>query len=353
MAEGEGFPSPFPLVKKDVIKMKEFLFKRILHMIPVLLGLSILIFSLSRIMPGDSIRLALGPEATEEQIDLMREEMGLNDPILIQYFHYLFGLVQGDMGQSLQTDRNVAIDILEKLPATLELVIVAMVMSILIGVPLGVISAVRKDKWEDHFTRVLALSGVALPRFWLAIMLQIVFAYVFSLLPIFGRGEVNPTDITGFRLLDSLITLNFSAFVNSLQHIILPAVALAIATLAQIMRLTRANMLEQLNKDYILASKSYGLPRRMVTYKYMLKNAFTSTLTIIGLQFASLIGNAFLVEAVFGWPGIANYGVQGVMYKDYNAIVGVTLVIGIFFAVINLIVDLLYGLLDPRIKFNS
>jgi peptide/nickel transport system permease protein len=333
--------------------VKEYLAKRILHIIPVLIGLSILIFLLSRIMPGDSIRLTLGPEATEQQIEQMRDDMGLNDPLPIQYFDYIIGVFQGDMGDSLRTDRNVATDIKEALPATLELVILSMVIAIGLGVPLGVISAVRKDKWEDHATRVVALSGIALPRFWLAIMLQIVFAYWFSLLPVVGRGDIPPTEITGMRLFDSLLTLDFPAFFNSLKHIILPAIALSIATLAQIMRLTRSNMLEQLNKDYILAAKSYGLPKGMIVYKYMLKNAFTSTLTIIGLSFGSLLGNAFLVEAVFGWPGIAQYGVQGVVYKDYNAIVGVTMIIGIAFAVGNLIVDMLYGILDPRIKYNS
>lgn len=184
-------------------------------------------------------------------------------------------------------------------------------------------------------------------------MLQIVFAYWFSLLPVVGRGEIAPTTITGLRLLDSLITLNFDAFITSVKHIILPSIALSIATTAQIMRLTRSNMLNQLNKDYILAARSYGLPKGMIVYKYMLKNAFASTLTIIGLSFGALLGNAFLVEAVFGWPGMAQYGVQGVIYKDYNAIVGVTLVIGVAFAVANLIVDVLYGILDPRIKYDS
>ncbi|WP_066248349.1 ABC transporter permease [Neobacillus drentensis] len=333
--------------------MKEFIIKRTLHIIPVLLGLSILIFALSRIMPGDSIRLKLGPEATQQQIEAMEEEMGLNDPLPVQYWNYMKGAFQGDMGMSLQSNRNVAIDIFETFPATFELIIIAMAISIAIGVPLGVISAVRKDKWEDHSTRIVALSGIALPKFWVAIMLQIVFAYWFSLLPVVGRGEIAPTTITGLRLLDSLITLNFDAFITSVKHIILPSIALSIATTAQIMRLTRSNMLNQLNKDYILAARSYGLPKGMIVYKYMLKNAFASTLTIIGLSFGALLGNAFLVEAVFGWPGMAQYGVQGVIYKDYNAIVGVTLVIGVAFAVANLIVDVLYGILDPRIKYDS
>lgn len=333
--------------------MKTFLVKRTFQIIPVLLGLSILIFGLSRIMPGDSIRLKLGPEATAEQIQMFEDSMGLNDPIALQYVNYIKGVFTGDMGLSLQTDRNVATDIVETFPATFELMLVAMFLAILFGIPLGVISGVKKDKWQDHLTRVVSLSGIALPKFWIAIILQIIFAYWFSLLPVVGRGNIVPTEITGLRLLDSLLTLNFEAFINNLKHIILPSVALSIATMAQIMRLTRSNMLDELHKDYIIASTSYGLPKFMIVYKYMLKNAFASTLTIIGLSFGALLGNAFLVEAVFGWPGMAQYGVQAVIYKDYNAIVGVTLVIGAVFAMTNLIVDVLYGFVDPRIKYDK
>lgn len=332
--------------------MKTFIFKRILQMIPVLLGLTILIFSLSRMIPGDSIRTALGPEATQEQVDNMREQMGLNDPIYIQFIHYVGGIFEGDLGESLRTKRNVMSDLIETLPATLELTTVAMFLAIIFGVPFGVISAIRKDKWEDHTTRLVALSGVSVPRFFLGIMLQIIFAYWLSILPIVGRGDIEPTIITGFRIMDSLLTLNFPALWSSIQHIILPSVALAVGTQAQIMRLTRSNMINQMKKDYVLAAKSYGMPKIMIVYKYMLKNAFTSTLTIIGLSYGYLIGNAFLVEAVFAWPGMAQYGVQAVIFKDFNAIVGVTLVIGVVFLITNLIIDILYGYLDPRIKYD-
>lgn len=303
-------------------------------------------------MPGDPVRLMLGPEASEEQVQLMRESMGLNDPFIMQYINYVFGLLTGDWGMSLQTNRNVVLEVIERFPATLELTTLSMLISIVIGVPLGVIAAVRKDKLSDHFSRLFALSGVAIPRFWLGIMLQIVFAYWLSMLPTVGRGDIVPQTITGFRLIDSLVTMNIPAFVDSFKHIILPAIALSVGTLAQIMRMTRSNMIEQLNKDYIIASKAYGLPGNLIVYKYMLKNAFTSTLTVIGLSYGFLLGNAFLVEAVFGWPGIAQFGIQAVIYKDFNAIVGITIVIGLVFALINLLVDLIYGYLDPRIKYE-
>lgn len=332
--------------------MKTFILKRILQMIPVMLGLAILIFSLSRMIPGDSIKTALGPDATQEQVNSMRENLGLNDPLYMQFFRYVEGIFQGDLGESLRTKRNVMDDLIETFPATLELTTFAMFIAILFGVPIGVISAIRKDKWADHATRIVALSGVAIPRFYLGIVLQIIFAYWLSILPIVGRGDIVPTTITGLRILDSLLTLNFPALWNSVTHIILPSVALAVGTLAQIMRLTRSNMINQMRKDYVLAAKAYGMPKIMIVYKYMLKNAFTSTLTIIGLSYGYLLGNAFLVEAVFGWPGMAQYGVQAVIFKDFNAIVGVTLVIGVVFLITNLIIDILYGYLDPRIKYD-
>lgn len=332
--------------------MKEFIIKRLLQIIPVLLGLSILIFFLSRLMPGDPVRLALGPEATQEQIEAMEKALGLNENIFVQYFKYLGGLFTGDWGMSLQTHRNVFVEIVERFPATLELTTMAMLISIIIGVPLGIIAAVKKDKFPDHFSRILSLGGVAIPKFWLGIMLQLVFAYWFSLLPTVGRGDIIPETITGLRVLDSLITFNMPALMDSIKHLILPSIALSLGTIAQITRLTRSNMIEQLNRDYILAATAYGLPKSIVILKYMLKNAFTSTLTVIGLSYGFLLGNAFLVEAVYGWPGLAQFAIQSVIFKDINAIVGVTLVIGIVFAITNLIIDLIYGFLDPRIKYD-
>ena len=321
-------------------------------MIPVLLGLSILIFFLSRVMPGDPVRLALGPEATQEQITQYRHELGLDMPLPQQYLRYMAGLVTGHLGRSLRTNHDVSQDLAETFPATLELVLASMVIAVCVGVPLGVIAGIRKDKWEDQLTRVVALGGIAMPRFWLGILLQLLFASVFHLLPAIGRGDIHPAHITGLYLLDSLLTGNIPAFGSSLKAILLPAVTLSLASMAQIMRLTRANMLEETRRDYILASTAYGVPRFLVVVKYMLKNAFGTTLTTIGLTFGYLLGNAFLVEVVFAWPGMASYGVEAVIGKDFNAVVGVTMVIGVMFLATNLIVDLLYGWLDPRIKYS-
>ncbi|MGX6980234.1 ABC transporter permease [Vagococcus elongatus] len=333
--------------------MGRFIGKRLFGIIPTLFGLILLIFLLSRIMPGDSVRLALGPEATPEQIVAMEEKLGLNNPIPIQFINYIRGLFTGDMGMSLRTGRNVLLDIKETFPATFELSLISMIISVAVGVPLGILSAIKNNNWADHLIRIFSLSGIALPRFWLAILLQLVFSYWLGVFPVIGRGTIEVANITGLRIIDSLITGNIAGLSDSLLHILLPALSLSMATAAQIMRMTRTNMLDQVNKDYVLAAESYGLPENLVYKRYMLKNAFISVLTTIGMQFGSLIGNAFLVETVFGWPGMAQYAIQGIMYKDYNAITGVTLIIGFFFVIINVIVDLLYGLFDPRIKLES
>ncbi|MDR5694146.1 MAG: ABC transporter permease [Armatimonadota bacterium] len=335
------------------MSFRTYLLRRLLHIIPALLGLSILIFVLSRVVPGDPARLALGPDATQEQVEQLRREMGLDKPLVVQYLRYMGGLFRGDFGFSLRTRRNVAQDIKEFLPATVELTTVAMLFAIALGVPLGVLSAVRKDRPEDHISRILALIGVALPRFWLAILLQLLFAYYLGILPTIGRGPAPPVRLTGIYLLDSLLALDFRAFLIALKHLILPAFALSVGSLAQIMRLVRANMIEEMRRDYVLAARSYGLPERVVIYKYALKNAFSSALTVIGLSYGFLLGNAFLVETVFAWPGLAFYGVDSLLFKDLNAVVGVTIVIGVAFAVVNLLVDIAYGYLDPRIRYET
>jgi len=330
-----------------------YLLRRMLHIIPALVGLSILIFLLSRVVPGDPARLALGPDATPEQVRQLRQEMGLDKPLLTQYVLYVGGLFRGDFGFSLRTRRNVAQDIREFLPATVELTTVAMLFAVAVGLPLGVLAAVHKDRGADHVSRLLALGGVALPRFWLAILLQLVFAYYLGILPTIGRGPAPPVRITGLFLLDSLLVLNIPSFLVALKHIILPAVALSLGSLAQITRLVRANMIEEMRRDYALAARSYGLPERLIIFKYVLKNAFSSALTVIGLSYGFLLGNAFLVETVFAWPGLAFYGVDSLLFKDLNAVVGVTIVVGAAFAVVNLLVDIAYGYLDPRIRYEA
>jgi len=329
-----------------------YLVRRILHLIPVLLGLSVLIFVVSRVIPGDPLRLALGTEATEEQVQQLRQQTGLDRPLVVQYITYMAGVLRGDFGYSLRTHRNVTKDLLDFFPATLELTTVAMGIAVVIGMPLGILAAVRKDEAADHLSRVLALIGVALPRFWLAILLQLAFAYHLRLLPTIGRGPAPPTEITGLYLVDSLLAVDLQAFWVSFKHVAMPAFALSVGTLAQVMRLIRAGMIEEMRRDYALSARSYGLPANLIIYKYLLKNAFTATLTILGLSYGFLLGNAFLVETVFAWPGLAFYGVDALRFKDFNGVIAVTLVIGMTYAVVNLITDILYGYFDPRIRYE-
>jgi peptide/nickel transport system permease protein len=338
------------------MRYRDYLIRRLLYTIPALIGLSMLIFVIARVMPGDPARLALGPEASQEQVDKLRAELGLNLPIHIQYLRYMGGVFQGKLGVSLYSHRDVMVDLKDTLPATLELVTVAMIVAVLVGIPLGVISAIRQDRWEDHVSRVFAMSGVSMPRFWIGILLQLVFAYYLALLPITGRISPDipaPERITGFYIIDSLATGNHVALGSSLSHIILPALVLALSPIAQLMRVVRANMIEQKRKAYILTARANGMPENLLVYKYMLKNSFIAALTLIGLLYGFFLAGAFVVETVFSWPGMARYGVRAFTFKDFNAIIAVVLVVAVAYAIINIIVDIAYGLLDPRIRLGA
>lgn len=330
-----------------------YLIKRSAQSVFVVFGVSVLVFVMTRVIPGDPVRLVLGPQATEEQVMRVREELGFDEPIPVQYFDWIIGMIQGDWGQSLRTGNNVYTDITAVLPATFELVIVALLFAVAMAIPAGVIAGSNQDKLQDHLSRVVALMGVSMPRFWIAIMLQVVFVVGLGIFPLTGRlspSMAEPTTITSLYLVDTLLTGNIDAFLDAAKHIVLPAFALGLSTFAQVTRLIRSEIIEESREDYVIAAKAWGLPNNLVVYKYMLKNAFASSLTIIGLAFGFLIGNAFLVELVFDWPGMARYGVNAILTHDMNAIVGVVVVTGAAFAISNLITDVLYGVLDPRIR---
>ena len=322
-------------------------------MIPVLFSLLLLIFIIARIIPGDPVRAALGPGATPEQVESLRQRLGLDKPLHEQFWNYIAGLVtRGDLGLSLETTSGVTPILIHRFPASFELVTVSLLISIIVGIPLGIIAATHRNKGLDYLSRLVAIFGVATPRFWLAIMLQIVFAYYLGFLPIIGRAEygLTPSRITGLYLLDSILTFNITAFSSSVTHLVLPALSLAVGPIAQITRMVRSGMIEQGRKDYVLMERANGLPRNLVLYKYMLKNAFTSTLSVIGLMYGYMLGGAFIVEAVFSWPGIASAGVKAVLAKDFNMIIGVTLVMGLWYVIINFAVDILHSYIDPRIR---
>lgn len=330
-----------------------FIVRRVLEMVPTLLGLLLLIFLIARVMPGDPVRLALGPEATPEQVASFEAELGLDQPLWMQFIDYVGGLAHGEFGTSIRTYQDVGYDVQQSLAATLELVLAALLIAILVGVPVGMFSALHRDTWIDNLVRGISISGVALPRFWVGIMLQIWLGSMLGLFPIVGRdGGVPPEHISGFYLLDSLLTLDFASLRSSLSHLFLPAITLALPSAAQLARLTRASMIEVLRQQYIVVHHAYGISPHKIAWTFALRNGLTSVLTLVGLSFGALIENAVLVEVVFSWPGISAYGAAAVLAKDFNAVVAVTLIIGLAFLLANLLVDLLYGLLDPRVRYG-
>lgn len=327
-----------------------------MYSILVLVGLSVLIFIIARILPGDPARLALGPFASQEMVTRLRHQMGMDQPLHLQYVAYVRGIFRGDLGLSFQTRRNVSLDIAHYLPATLELVLVAIIWVLIIGVPFGVLAGRYKDSWLDNISRVVAFVGVAVPPFVVGLIGQLIFSYGLGILPTTGRLSLltpMPPTRTGLLILDSLIAGNFSAFGDALIHILLPSLAIAMTGIGQITRLTRGSVSDVLGKDYIEAARAFGIPNRYVTFKYMLKPSFIPPLTVLGLTFASELGNAFLIEQVFSWPGMARYGIQAILRKDFNAIMGVVLIIGLAFVAVNFVVDVLAGYVDPRIRIQE
>ena len=336
--------------------MLSYLLRRALTLLLVLFGLSILIFIIARIVPGDPARIALGPLATATQVEELREEMGLNASFPVQLWSYLSGLVQGDLGKSLLTSRPVMDDIRGALPATFELVLVTIILQIFISIPLGVMAAIYRNTWVDNLLRVISLIGVVTPGFVLAIILQLVAAHYLGFLPVTGRldGGIDfEANFTGLLLIDGTLARRFDVVLDAIRHLFLPAIALSAAGIGQVMRITRTAMIEVSSRDFVEATRAYGIPEKVVTFRYMLRVASVAPLTILGLEFASLIGNAFIVEFVFSWPGIASYGVRTILQKDLNAVIGVVLVSGVFFVVANLTIDIILGLLDPRHRLKA
>jgi len=338
------------------MKIRDLLLQRLYRSGIALFGLLAFIFTISRLLPSNPARQMLGPRASDEAVAELARQMGFNDPIYVQFYNYLVGLVQGDWGTSIVTKQPVLSDIILRFPASFELTTVAISFAVIGGTFFGIKAAVNQDGVIDHVSRITALSGVSIPEFWSGIMLQLLIASWLGLLPLTGRfayEEYELASYTNLLLVDTILTVNFDAFLTAASFIVLPAFVLSLGALAQIMRIVRSEMAEQLNKEYIVTAEANGMPRDLLVYKYMLKNAFTSTLTVIGLTYGFLLGNAFVVEFVFSWPGLGRYGVNALLRTDYNAIVGLTLVIGVWFAVINATVDVLYGYLDPRIKLEE
>jgi peptide/nickel transport system permease protein len=324
-----------------------------LQIIPVLLGVSIVVFFMVRAIPGDPAQIMLGQQATQEQVQQIRENMGLDKPIFVQYGLFLKDALRGDLGDSIVTGRPVTTELLTRLPATLELTAFAMLIAILVGIPVGVISAVRQYSLLDKSTSVLALTGISMPIFWLAMILVVIFGVNLELLPFPGRLDPTTgiTAITGLVLVDSLLTLNFAGFWDGLLHLIMPALALATIPMAVIMRMTRSSMLEVMNEDYVRTARAKGVVPWRVVFKHALRNAMLPTITVIGLQVGLLMGGAIITETIFSWPGIGLYVYQSISARDYASIQGVVLYAALLFVLINLVVDILYAVLDPRVRY--
>lgn len=332
-----------------------YILRRLVMIVPVIIGLTMLTFVITHLVPGDPALLAAGPQATQEMVDQIREEFGMDKPLPVQYVNYVKGLVTGDWGTSVLSRRPVTKDLRVFWPATLELVLAAMTFAVILGIPLGVISAVRHDSWADHSSRIFSLMGVSLPSFWLALLLQWFVALRFGWLPIGGRLDTTmaaPDHITGLYVIDGLFTGNFGAMGNALKHLLLPAFTLSMSPLATITRMTRSSMLEVLGQDYIRTARAKGLRERAVLFRHALRNAIMPTLTMIGLSLGWLMGGSVLVETIFDWPGIGLYAVKSALTLDFMPIMGIALIYGVVFAVINVAVDLLYALIDPRIHHS-
>jgi peptide/nickel transport system permease protein len=324
-----------------------------LQIIPVLLGVSIVVFFMVRAIPGDPAQLLLGQQATEEQVQQVRQNMGLDKPVIVQYGIFLADALRGDLGTSIVTGRPVTTELLARLPATLELTAFAMLVAILVGVPVGVISAVKQYSLLDKFTSVLALTGISMPIFWLAMILIVIFFVNLGWLPFPGRLSTGyaVTSITGLVLVDSLLTLNFAAFWDGLKHLILPAIALGTIPMAVIMRMTRSSMLEVMGEDYVRTARAKGVVPRRVIFKHALRNAMLPTVTVIGLQAGLLMGGAVITETIFSWPGVGQIAYDSVNRRDYAMIQGVVLYGATLFVLVNLLVDVLYAVLDPRVRY--
>ncbi|HSL00454.1 MAG TPA: ABC transporter permease [Rubrobacteraceae bacterium] len=327
--------------------------RRILQIIPVLLGVSLVVFIMVRAIPGDPAQMILGQNATETQVQELRASMGLDKPVLVQYGIFLRDAATGDLGESIVTGRPVTTELLERLPATFELVAFAMLIATLVGVPVGVIAAVKQYSILDKVTSVLALTGISMPIFWLAMILVVVFTVNLELLPFPGRLSSNTSisAVTGLVLVDSLLTFNFAGFWDGLKHLILPALALGTIPMAIITRMTRSSMLEVMGEDYVRTARAKGVIPWQVVFKHALRNAMLPTITVIGLQVGLLMGGAIITETIFSWPGIGQVAYVSINRRDYAMIQGVVLYGALLFVLINLIVDILYAVLDPRVRY--
>lgn len=335
--------------------MGRFIVRRLLLLIPILLGLTLLIFVFIHLLPGDPATTILGERATPENYARVRAALGLDQPLYQQYLSYMGGLLQGDLGRSFLTNRDVVTDFFLRFPATIELSVAAMIFAVSIGIPLGLLTAKRRGGWVDQAGTVVALLGISIPIFFLGLMLKYMFSIEIPILPSEGRIGLGARDfpiVTNFLTIDALLALSVDGFVDAVRHLVLPAIALGTIPLAVIMRITRASVVEVLSEDYVRTARAKGLRENLIDNRHVLRNAMLPVMTVIGLQTGLLLGGAILTETIFAWPGVGRWIYEAVTTRDYAVIQSGVLLLALIFVLVNLLVDISYALLNPRIRYS-
>jgi dipeptide transport system permease protein len=337
--------------------MLTMILKRLAMAIPSLVGVVIVTFLLTRALPGDPAAYFAGPAATPEAIQEVRVKLGLDKPLLVQFGHYVVDLVHGNLGTSLTTGQPVATELRNRLPASAELTLLGLIVSIVIAVPLGILAATKPNSLVDHACRIVATAGVSLPVFFTGLILVYVFYYLLGWAPApLGRLDVfftEPPRVTGFYLIDSLIAGDPATFMAALKQLILPALTLAVFSLAPIARMTRASMLAVLSSDFVRTARSSGLSSYTVIVTYAFRNAMLPVITTLGMVFSFLLGANVLVEKVFAWPGIGSYAVEALLASDFAPVQGFVLTMAVMYVMLNLLIDVMYGLIDPRVRLEA
>ncbi len=328
--------------------MAAYILRRLIVSIPVLLGVSFLVFSLIHITPGDPAALMLGVEAAnDEQLRIVREQLGLDRPFFVQYFDFLTSAAMGDFGDSIQQHRPVAEIIVNRFPATIELALASMVFALVIAIPLGVISAVRQYSAVDNASMFVALLGVSIPNFWLGLMLMLLFSVHLGWLPASGRGDPLVSSA-----LTSIWYIDPGPFWESAQRLILPVITLGAGIAALLTRLTRSAMLEVIRQDYVRTARSKGLSQRIVIYRHALRNAMMPVVTMSAIYFGGLLGGSVITETIFSWPGVGRMAITAIYQRDFPVVQAIVLVLALVFVLVNLFVDIAYGIIDPRIRYD-
>jgi peptide/nickel transport system permease protein len=333
-----------------------YFLRRLSLVIPTLVGVTLITFTLTYVLPGNPAVVKAGPLVSPEMVKELEKQMGLDQPAWVQYGRYIGGILHGDLGESASTGRPVLEDFKQRLPATLELTLASLLIALVLGIPLGVQSAVHRDTAIDHIGRIVGVAGVAMPTFWTGLLLLYVFFYLLGVAPAplgrLGPGIDPPHAITGLYVVDSLLTGNWRALGSALQQLVLPSLTLGLSVMAPIARMVRSTMLEILESDYVKAAWAAGIPRRRVIYGDALANAMIPVVTILGIVFGFLMAGNAVVESVFAWPGIGNYAITALMTKDSGPIQSFVLFVALLYVIVNFVVDLLYGLIDPRIRLE-